>query len=84
MSLTKNAKRSNLPLDADNEDELSLSGDVERAILLGGASEADLLTLGIAVLLNVLLGTLEDDLALLLVGLRRRKLASIVFNWPHF
>lgn len=60
---------SNLPLDADNEDELSLSGDVERAILLGGASEADLLTLGIAVLLDVLLGTLEDDLALLLVGL---------------
>jgi hypothetical protein len=56
-------------LDADDEDQLGLSGDVERAILLGNAGKADLLALGIAVLLDVLLSTLEDDAALLLVGL---------------
>ena len=56
-------------LDADKEDELGLSGDVERAILLGGAVKADLLALDIAVLLDVGLGALEDDTTLLLVGL---------------
>ena len=56
-------------LDADQEDELGLSGDVERAILLGGALEADLLALNVAVLLDVGLGALEDDSTLLLVGL---------------
>lgn len=59
----------NLPLDADQEDELGLRGDVEGALLLSNAGEANLLALGIAVLLDVLLGTLEDDGALLLVGL---------------
>jgi len=56
-------------LDADNEDELGLGGDVEGAVLLGDAGEANFLALGIAVLLDVLLSTLEDDAALLLVGL---------------
>jgi hypothetical protein len=42
---------------------------VERVVLLGNAGQADLLALGITVLLDVLLSTLEDDLALLLVGL---------------
>lgn len=42
---------------------------MERALLLGEATEADLLALGITVLLDVLLSTLEDDTALLLVGL---------------
>lgn len=56
-------------LDAGHEDEPGLSGDVERALLLGDASEADLLALGIAVLLDVGLGALEDNLTLLLVGL---------------
>lgn len=37
--------------------------------MLGKASQADLLTLGVPVLLDVLLGTLEDDGTLLLVGL---------------
>jgi hypothetical protein len=60
---------SDVPLDADDEDQLGLSGDVERAILLGNAGKADLLALGIAVLLDVLLSTLKDDAALLLVGL---------------
>jgi hypothetical protein len=56
-------------LDADQEDELALGRDVESAILLGSTSKADLLTLSIAVLLDVLLSTLEDDATLLLVGL---------------
>jgi len=55
--------------DADQEDQLGLGGDVEGALLLGNAGKADLLALGIAVLLDVLLGTLEDDAALLLVDL---------------
>jgi hypothetical protein len=56
-------------LDTDNEGELGLSGDVERALLLGDTLKADLLTLCIAVLLDVGLGALEDNLTLLLVGL---------------
>jgi len=55
-------------LDTDDEDQLGLSGDVGRVLRLGNAGETDLLTLGIAVLLDVLLGTLEDDTTLLLVG----------------
>lgn len=61
-----------MPLDTDDEDQLLLSRDVEVASLLGDAVEADLLALGIAVLLDVLLSTLEDDLALVLVGLLHR------------
>lgn len=56
-------------LDADEEDQLLLSRDVEAALLLGNAVEADLLTLSITVLGDVLLSTLEDDGTLLLVGL---------------
>lgn len=56
-------------LDADDEHQLALSGDVGRVVLLGGAGKADLLALSIAVLLDVLLSTLEDDATLLLVGL---------------
>lgn len=59
----------NIPLDTDDEDQLGLSRDVGRVGLLGGAEKTDLLTLGTAVLLNVLLSTLEDDATLLLVGL---------------
>ena len=58
-----------LPLDTDNEDQLLLGRDIEGAILLGQAVEADLLALLVTVLLHVLLGTLEDDTALLLLGL---------------
>ena len=57
------------PLDAHDEDELGLSRDVGGVVLLGNTGEADLLALRIAVLLNVLLSTLEDHAALLLVGL---------------
>jgi hypothetical protein len=56
-------------LDTENEDKLVLVWDVERTVLLAQASESDLLTLGIAVLLDVGLGALEDDTTLLLVGL---------------
>lgn len=55
-------------LDADDEDQLGLSGDVGGVLVLGDAVKADLLALSIAVLLDVLLSTLEDDLTLLLVG----------------
>lgn len=55
-------------LDADQEDQVGTGGDVGRVRLAGDAVEADLLALGIAVLLDVLLGTLEEDLTLLLVG----------------
>lgn len=56
-------------LDADDEDELVLSWDVEGTLLLGQAEETDLLTLLVTVLLDVLLGTLEDNTTLLLLGL---------------
>lgn len=56
-------------LDPDDEGEAGLLGNVEVTRLLGSAGKADLLTLRIAVLLDVGLGTLEDDSALLLVGL---------------
>lgn len=59
-------------LDADDEGELGLGRDVERALLLGDALKADLLALGIAVLLDVGLSALEDNLTLLLVGLWSR------------
>lgn len=66
-------------LDADDEDELLLGGDVEGTVLLGNAGEADLLALSVAVLLDVLLGTLEDDGTLLLVGLDEgAQLASLL------
>lgn len=59
----------NIPLDTDNEDQLGLIINVEVALLAGSAGQADLLTLCVAVLLDVGLSTLEDDTALLLVGL---------------
>ena len=46
--------------------------------MLGEAHETDLLALSIAVLLNVLLGTLEDDTTLLLVGLIRSHVSERV------
>ena len=51
-------------LDAGNEDELGLGGNIVAALGLGDASETDLLTLVVAVLLNVGLGALEDLLTL--------------------
>ena len=68
----------NIPLDSDNEDQLLLSRDVEAALLLGDTVEANLLALCITVLLDVLLSTLEDDTALLLVELDST--VSLPFN----
>jgi hypothetical protein len=59
----------NLPLDTDNEDQLVLSRDIERTILFRQTLQTDLLTLLVTVLLNVFLGTLEDDAAFLLLSL---------------
>ena len=70
----------NIPLDSDDEDQLLLSRDVEAALLLGNAVEADLLTLGIAVLLDVLLSTLEDNLALGLCRLRSKLVSSLTVD----
>ena len=65
-----------IPLDTDNEDQLVLSWDVERAILLGQTLKADLLTLLVTVLLDVLFGTLEDNTTLLLLSLSRVSCSS--------
>lgn len=54
------------PLDANHKDELGLWLDVHATILLCVAPHANLLALAITILLGVLLGTLEDDLTLLL------------------
>lgn len=62
-------------LDTDNEDQLGLILNVEATLLAGNAVEADLLTLSGAVLLDVGLGTLEDDTTLLLVGLYKSQSA---------
>ena len=63
-------RRRHVPLDADDEGELGLGGDEERVVALGGTLGLDDVALGLDVLLVVLLGALEDNLALLLVGLR--------------
>jgi hypothetical protein len=59
-----------IPLDTDNKDELALSGNEEGVVLLRGALSVNDIALSLEVLLVVLLGALEDGLALLLVGLR--------------
>jgi hypothetical protein len=56
-------------LDTDNEDKLGLTLNEEAALLASNAVEADLLALSGAVLLDIRLGTLEDNTTLLLVGL---------------
>ena len=72
------AKTVYIPLDADDEDQARLSRDVGRVVSAGNTAETDLLALGITVLLDVLLSTLEDDLALLLAALL--KLLAPVFK----
>lgn len=61
----------NIPLDTDNEDEAGLGGHEELIVLLRGTLGVDDVALGLEVLLVVLLGALEEGLALLLVGLRK-------------
>lgn len=71
MYLTNKVSGADIPLDTDNEDQLGLVINVEVTLLAGSAGQADLLTLSIAVLLDVGLSALEDDATLLLVGLMR-------------
>lgn len=61
--------RINIPLDTDNENQLGLVWNVERAVLLADAGKTDLLALSITVFLNIGFRALEDDATLLLVGL---------------
>jgi hypothetical protein len=61
----------NVPLDTDDESKLGLGGDEEGLVLLSSTLRLDHIALGLAVLGGVLLGTLEDDGALALVGLRQ-------------
>ena len=56
-------------LDAHDVDELRLGLDVVVALLLGGAAEADLFALRVAVFFHVGFGAFEDDAAFFLVGL---------------
>jgi hypothetical protein len=60
-----------IPLDTDDESELVLGGDEERVVALSITLCLDDIALGLAVLLGVLLGALEDNGTLLLVGLRQ-------------
>lgn len=60
----------NGPLDTDGEDELGLGGHEERVVLAGSALGLNDIALGFGVLGGVLLRALENNGALLLVGLR--------------
>ena len=57
-------------LNAHHEDKLGFGRHVVGALLLGNTRETGLLTLGVAVLLDVCLGSLEDLLSFLLGGLQ--------------
>ena len=67
-------------LDTDDEDQLGLSRDVGGVLLLGNTVKTDLLALSIAVLLDVLLSTLEDDTTLLLVGLIQTQSVKFIYQ----
>jgi len=56
-------------LDSEDENKLGLLINEEAALLLAHTGKSNLLSLGITVLLDIGLGTLEDDATLLLVGL---------------
>lgn len=68
-------------LDADEEDQLGLGLNVGSVVVLGSARETEPLLLRLAVLLNVLLSTLEDLGTLLLVGLKRGFVSMQSFPW---
>jgi hypothetical protein len=59
-------------LDTDNEDKLGLGGNVEVTVGLGLATETDLIGLLGTVLTDVLVSTLEDDVALSTLSLGER------------
>lgn len=63
-------------LDANNKDQVVLSRDMEGVVLLCETRKTNLLALSITVLLDVLLGALEDDATLDLVGLMEKSLLA--------
>jgi hypothetical protein len=69
VSVVGEAAEGNQPLDTDDKGQFWLLLDVEGSLLSAQASQSNLLTLGIAVLLDVGLGALEDNTALLFVCL---------------
>lgn len=78
-----------VPLGAHDEVDLGLGRDVEVAVGLGLPPQADLLALLLVVLVDVLLGALEDHLALSLAGLwsergREDKPRTSQRRAPHF
>ncbi len=65
-----NMEHCHIPFDAYNEDKLRLLGHVIGAFLLAQTAQTNLFTLRIAILLDIGLGTLEDDTALFLGSLQ--------------
>lgn len=65
-----------VPLDADNEDDFWLIGDIVFTVLLRKTGKTNLLSLCIAVLFDVGLGAFEDDTTLLLVGLSSSEMSA--------
>jgi hypothetical protein len=60
---------SRVPLDADHEDELGLSRNVVRTLLLAQTSKTNLLALCFTVFFNINFCTLEDNTTFLLSSL---------------
>lgn len=68
--MNKRRALKHIPANADNEEHLGLSGDVDLSTGLGDLLGTDLVGGDLAVLGDVLLGTAEDDLALGLQALQ--------------
>ena len=66
--------------DTDNEQKFWLLRNVKAALLLCNTSKTDLLALCIAILLHILLGTLEDDTALLFCRLESQLSPKLKFT----
>jgi len=60
-----------IPLDADDKDELGLSGNIKVSFFSRETFQADLFTFGSLVLLDIGLGAFEDDLTLSLGSLHK-------------
>jgi len=69
FDISRGKRIANSPLDTHDEVNLGLSGDVEVSVSLGLPLQADLLSLLLLVVVDVLLGALEDDSALGLASL---------------
>jgi len=67
-------------LDANHKGELGLGGDVERTSSLGLATKTDLVTLLGTILADVLVGALEDHLALSLAGLAGSSIGNTLLS----